>query len=56
MLGSGGVMDQATFAELEHDGKKRTTRRERFLAKMDGLIPWEGWSVSGQFEPSLSVA
>ena len=34
-------MDQATFAELEHDGKKRTTRRERFLAKMDGLIPWE---------------
>ena len=33
-------MAQATFAELEHDGKKRTTRRERFLAKMDGLIPW----------------
>ena len=34
-------MDQATFAELEHDGKKRTTRREQFLAKMHGLIPWE---------------
>ena len=33
-------MHQASFAELEHDAKKRTTRREKFLAKMDGLIPW----------------
>ena len=34
-------MEQATFAELEHDSKKRTTRRERFLARMDALIPWD---------------
>ena len=34
-------MDQATFAELEHDTKKRRTRRELFLGKMDGLIPWD---------------
>ena len=34
-------MRQASFSELEHDGKKRKTRRERFLEKMDGLIPWE---------------
>ena len=33
-------MEQATFAELEHALKKRRTRREVFLAKMDGLIPW----------------
>ena len=33
-------MRQASFAELEHDGKKRRTRREEFLAKMDRLIPW----------------
>ena len=33
-------MEQATFVELEHDLKKRRTRRERFLEKMDGLIPW----------------
>ena len=33
-------MRQASFAELEHDGKKRRTRREEFLAKMDGLMPW----------------
>ena len=34
-------MEQATFAELEHDTKKRRTRREVFLAKMDALIPRE---------------
>ena len=33
-------MEQATFAELEHDSKKRRTRREVFLEKMDRLIPW----------------
>ncbi len=34
-------MDQVTFAELEHDRKKRRTRRERFLEKRAALIPWE---------------
>ena len=34
-------MEQATFAELEHDSKRRRTRREIFLEKMDRLIPWE---------------
>ena len=34
-------MEQATFAELEHDTKKRRTRRERFLEKMDKRVPWE---------------
>ena len=34
-------MEQATFSELEHDSKKRRTRREIFLEKMDRLIPWE---------------
>ncbi len=34
-------MHQASFAEREHDVKKRKTRREKFLSKMDGLIPWE---------------
>ncbi len=33
-------MHQGSFAEQEHDAKKRTTRREKFLAKMDGLVPW----------------
>ena len=34
-------MEQATFSELEHDSKKRRTRREIFLEKLDRLIPWE---------------
>ena len=34
-------MDQPTFAELEYPGRKRKTRRELFLERMDGLIPWE---------------
>ena len=54
----GRAMEQSTFAELEHDSKKRRTRREVFLEKMDGLIPWgrleariepfypEGWARS----------
>ena len=42
-------MEQATFAELEHDAKKRRTRRELFLEKMDGLIPWE--QLESRIEP-----
>ena len=34
-------MAQASFSELEHDLKKRRTRRELFLEKMDKLVPWE---------------
>ena len=34
-------MDQPTFADLEYEGKKRKTRREMFLDRMDGLIPWQ---------------
>ena len=34
-------MDQPTFADLEYDGKKRKTRREKFLERMDELVPWE---------------
>jgi IS5 family transposase len=33
-------MEQATFSELEYDNKKRKTRREKFLERMDSLIPW----------------
>ena len=33
-------MDQPTFSDLEYQGKKRKTRRELFLERMDGLVPW----------------
>ena len=35
------AMEQATFADLDYECKKRKTRREIFLERMDGLIPWE---------------
>ena len=34
-------MDQPTFADLEYGGKKRKTRRELYLERVDGLIPWQ---------------
>ena len=41
MFGVKDTMDQPTFADLEYDGKKRKTRREIFLERMDRLIPWD---------------
>ncbi len=33
-------MTQSTFASLAWDSKGKVTRRERFLAEMDAVIPW----------------
>ena len=33
-------MDQITFSEAEYQTKKRKTRREIFLERMEKLIPW----------------
>ena len=35
------MTDQPTFADLEYQGKKRKTRRELFLERMNGLVPWQ---------------
>ena len=42
-------MEQATFAELDHDSKRRRNRREIFLEKMDRLVPWK--SLEKRVEP-----
>ena len=34
-------MKQITFAQAEHQNKKKVTRRERFLAEMNVLVPWQ---------------
>jgi len=34
-------MKQTTFSSLAWNGKKKTTRREAFLAEMDQVIPWQ---------------
>ncbi len=37
-VGGKGRMGQPTFAELENQGRKRKTRREMLLERMDDLI------------------
>lgn len=34
-------MKQISFAQAEHLNKKKVTRRERFLAQMESLVPWQ---------------
>lgn len=31
---------QLTFAQAEYEAKKKTTRRDRFLAEMERVVPW----------------
>ncbi|MCL4789823.1 MAG: hypothetical protein KJ070_24095 [Verrucomicrobia bacterium] len=31
---------QTTFAHAEFANKKKTTRREKFLARMEEVLPW----------------
>jgi transposase, IS5 family len=33
-------MSQLSFATLDHRNKKKQTKRERFLAEMDAVVPW----------------
>jgi len=33
-------MKQMTFASSAWEGKKKQTRRERFLAEMESVVPW----------------
>jgi len=40
---------QMSFAQSEYEGKKKVTRRERFLAEMDAVVPWE--RLEGVIEP-----
>ncbi|RMU37942.1 ISPssy, transposase, partial [Pseudomonas syringae pv. primulae] len=36
------LMKQMTFADAEYAGKRKHTRRERFLIEMDQVVPWKG--------------
>ena len=35
-------MSQMSFSDFEYAGKRKQTRRERFLAAMDQVVPWGG--------------
>ncbi|MNZ63543.1 hypothetical protein D3C78_816910 [compost metagenome] len=34
-------MKQLSFADAEYAGKRKQTRRERFLIEMDQVVPWQ---------------
>jgi len=34
---------QLSFGEMEYAGKKKQTRRDRFLQQMEKMIPWQEW-------------
>ena len=42
-------MKQTSFASLEYAGKKRQTRREKFLGEMERVVPWK--ALIGLIEP-----
>ena len=35
------MMNQQSFADLEYAMRKKKTKREKFLALMDSVVPWE---------------
>ena len=47
-------MDQMSFGDAEYAAKKKTTRREVFLAEMDKVVPWD--SLLKVIEPFYPVA
>ena len=34
------MAQQLSFAQAEYDAKRKTTRRDRFLAEMESVVPW----------------
>jgi len=35
-------MSQLSFSDFAYAGKRKQTRRERFLDEMDQVVPWSG--------------
>jgi IS5 family transposase len=47
-------MSQMSFGDAEYRGKRKQTRREKFLAEMEQVVPWD--SLLGLIEPFYPVA
>lgn len=43
MIGVIEMEKQYTFTDIEYENRRRTTKRESFLRKMDSVIPWNEW-------------
>lgn len=40
-----GMKKQQNFTDIEYSNRRRTTKREAFLEKMDAILPWEKWAA-----------
>ena len=47
-------MSQMSFGDAEYRGKRKQTRREKFLAEMEDVVPWD--SLLALIEPFYPVA
>lgn len=47
-------MTQLSFSDAEYAGKRKRTRRERFLEEMDQVVPWD--ALLGLIEPAYPKA
>ena len=43
------MQEQPSFADLDYQHKRRRTRREEFVERMDSLIPWQ--KLESRIEP-----
>ena len=48
------MIRQMSFAQSEYAGKKKVTRREKFLAEMERVVPWK--ALLGLIEPHYPIA
>ncbi|SDS22776.1 hypothetical protein SAMN05216221_1342 [Pseudomonas oryzae] len=46
-------MKQLSFAGAEYAGKRKQTRRERFLIEMDQVVPWQ--ALMALIEPHYPI-
>ncbi len=51
-------MERLSFASLDYQAKKKRTKREKFLAEMDGVIPWSRLEalIQPRIIPRLAMA
>ncbi len=48
-------MKQMTFADAEYAGKRKQTRKELFLIKMDQVVSWKGLIVLIRITPRVKA-
>ena len=52
-----GMKDQITWTDVEYGNRKKTTKREEFLDKMEEIIPWKAWvTCSGYRDDATDVS